>query len=124
MFDGMLLYPSGAIAARYTPPVSAQPDISMQPSLPVTSYEKVQAVETITSTKNIQTLPFGSPDAGHEEAVNAPTTVLQTAAVGAISIPLQSDTVAKTSASGIFHSPWILGLLGVIVIAGGAFILL
>lgn len=126
MFDVMLLYPNSIIATRYIPPMLAQSVITVQPSVATTSYEKVQTVETITSKKNIQTLPFGSPDAGHEKAVNAPTTVLQTAAVGAAVSAVDSEVTPAPNSrvSGFFRSPWTLGLLGVIIVAGGAFILL
>lgn len=99
--SAFLLYPSGEVAAAY-PPVQAA-----QPSPSAVSYEKVQKVEPITSMKaNIQT---------HDEAVVAPAAATELAAAGA-ALP------EKTK--GMFNSPWTLGLLGVIVLAGGAFILL
>ena len=93
-----------------------------QPSVSATSYEKVQAaespavsrVEPITNpTKNIQ---------DNEEAVDAPAVATELAAVGAALLPEPPGNPSRVS--GIFKSPWTLGLLGVIVLAGGAFILL
>lgn len=81
-----------------------------QPSVPATSYTKVQAVKPaspiINQETNIQQ---------NEKAVIAPTTTVEPAVVGA---------VAKSRASGLFSSIWTLGLLGVIVVAGGIFIFL
>jgi hypothetical protein len=106
--SALLLYPSGEIAAAYPAVVAAPQTNSSQQLFPdATSYEQVQAVEQIISTKsNIQ---------AHDEAVEAPTAANELAAVGAVS---------SSRAAGIFNSPWTLGLLGVIVLAGSAFILL
>jgi len=90
-------------ASPQTPP---QP----QPSVPVTSSKKVQAVAPISpiikQTTNIQQ---------NDEAVIAPTTSVEPVVVGA---------VARTHAKNPLYSPWTLGLLGVIVVAGGVFIFL
>ncbi len=101
-----LLYPSGEISAMYpTAPVE-------QPSAQQTSFNTVQTVEQVISKSvNIQ---------AHVEAVLAPTTTVEPAAVGATVAPLQS----KTSTTSVLRSPWTLGLIGVIVVAGGVFILL
>lgn len=118
----MLAYPNGGIAAWYAfspEPIVATTSASTfdtQLSQTVASYEQVQEVEPpavnnvkpIINTKtNIQT---------HEETVGAPTASTELAAVGAM--------MPKTSMSSIFYSPWTLGLLGVIAVAGGIFILL
>lgn len=112
--SAFLLYPSGEIAATY--PVISQ--ASVQPSSSVTSYKQVQTVEQIINTgSNIQT---------HEKAVLAPTAAIELAAVGAAVSPVDSKAtpVPNSRVSGFFRSPWTLGLLGVIIVAGGAFILL
>lgn len=75
-------------------------------------YEKVQAVEPITS-------PKPSLDA-HEEAGFAPAAATDLAAAGA---PLPPP-VSASRAAGLFGSPWAFGLLGVVLLAGGAFIFL
>lgn len=100
-----LLYPSGEVVATYP---SSQ---IKQPSAPVVSYESVQAVEKIISKKaNIQT---------HENtAVSAPAVATELAAVGA-ALPA---TPKKTS--GLFSSPWTLSFIGIVALAGGAFIFL
>ena len=83
-----------------------------QPSVPVTGYKNVQKIDQVTSIKkNIKT---------NEEAIRAPTVTTELVTVGA-NVP---PSVSATRASGIFHSPWTLGLLGVILLAAGAFILL
>ena len=104
-----LLYPSGEVAATY-PETKGAPS-RVQPSSPVTSYQKVQKVEPIISKANA---PI------NEEAVDAPTVVTELAAAGA-ALPAEG---AQTGAVSIFRSPWTLGLLGIIVLAGAAFILL
>lgn len=116
-----LLYPSGEVAATYP----AQPR-------PVTvRYEEVQAVrldeaparqvetpvirkaEPITSTKtNIQ---------AYAEEVNAPAAATELAVAGA---PVAAAAEADTRDWGLFRSPWTLGFLGVVALAGSAFIFL
>lgn len=99
--------------------------VPAQPPPPVTSYKKEQAarpdeaparqVEPITSPKkNIQ---------AHEQAVIAPTATVEPDAVGATLHPVETAPTAPR-ASGPFHSLWTLGFLGVIILAGGAFIFL
>lgn len=87
-------------------------DSAVQPSVQKASYEKVQTVEQITSTT----------EHADDNGVVAPTAA-RTAAVGAVSPPVEQAAPASTRASGLF-SPWALGLLAVILIAGGAFIFL
>lgn len=105
-----LLYPSGEVAAAY-PPASIE-----QPSPITASYKEVQTkTSPIISTKaNIQT---------YEKAVLAPATVTELAAAGA-ALTVSSKTSPQASAFGIFKSPWTLSLLGVIALAGGAFVFL
>lgn len=96
--SAVLLYPSGEVAATYP---------AMQPFVPAASYEKVQKVEQIISANtNIQT---------HDEAVDAPAAATDLAAAGA-ALP------AAPKDDGLFRSPWFLGLIGVIALAGTAFI--
>lgn len=83
-----------------------------QPSEPPASYKEVQKVETVISTK--ATIKI------HEEAVVAPAVATELVTAGA-ALP---TSVPHTRASNIFRSPWALGLLGVIVVAGSAFILI
>lgn len=111
-----LTYPSGVVAATYMPPaVPTAQAAAVQPSVSTTRYESVQTVEKITSTRtNVQS---------HEEAGGAPTVPTELAAVGAALPTLQADTATK-SASRLFRSPWTLGFLSVLALAGGAFILL
>jgi hypothetical protein len=114
-----LLYPNGMIAARYAPPVS----VTEQPPVPIESYIPVREVEPIISQK-AKAEPY-------EEAVPAPAPISQEG-TGAGALSVQNDTLAavgtagaaKTPAAGLFHSVWTLGLLGIMTLAAGAFILL
>ena len=123
-----LLYPNGEVAFAY-PAIAVAvnttvfPSVTEQPFSGAVSYKKIQVVEPITSTQ--------TNSQEYEEAVIAPTAATELAAVGAVLSPLlvgaSTSDVGATPAprfSGIFHSPWTLGLLGVIIAAGGAFILL
>jgi comEA protein len=102
------------------PPVPASP----QPLASTTSYKKIQAVESPTKSKIEPVINTKTNTQTHDDAVDAPTVVTELAAVGAAfptSEPLPSSDARS---SGIFHSIWTLGLLGVIVAAGAVFILL
>lgn len=106
-----LLYPSGEVAAKYPTTVAEQPTVTN------VSYKKVSEVRPDESPAR-QVEPTLSARADvpiHEEAVNAPAAANELAAAGAVSAP---------KLGGIFKSPWTFGLLGVIALAGGAFIFL
>ena len=106
-----LLYPSGEVAASYPETAAMKVETSAQPPAPVVSYKQVQKVEPITSTRtDVQS---------YEETGLAPTAATDLAAVGAALPELSSSP-----ATGVFKSPWTLGLLGVMVTAAAAFILL
>jgi hypothetical protein len=131
--DVAIAYPGGTVVARYPLPTPVASVITApaggdmvvsnaQPFTPQTSFNVVQTVEPIINTEaNIQ---------AHEKAVLAPAATTELAAAGAALLPVSSTSAQKTApatntrASGLFHSPWTFGLLGVIVAAGGAFILL
>ena len=115
-----LLYPSGEVAFVYPPSLPAK-----QPFIPVSSYEKVQAVrleeaparqaEAIISTKtNIQT---------HEEAVAAPAATTELAAAGAALLSNETPHTT-TPVSDLLRSPWTLSFLGIVALAASAFIFL
>lgn len=114
-----LLYPSGEAAATY-PLVQAPVE---QPIVTNVSYEKVQEarldesparqVEKIISKEtNIQT---------DDEEVRAPSAVSAMETAEGAALPTSSTSSRITD---IFKSPWTLGFLGMLVLAGGAFILL
>lgn len=109
-----LLYPSGEVAAVF--PASAVPaPQAVQPPPIAASYTGRQKVEPLIRTQsNIRS---------YEEAVVAPAASTELAAAGA-SLAATDETLAKKAGSGMFSSPWAFGLLGVIAIAGGAFIFL
>lgn len=106
-----LLYPSGEVAASYPETSVRGTETSAQPPASVMSYKQVQKVEPITSTRtDVQS---------YEETGLAPTAATELAAVGA-ALPESSSSPAAS----VFKSPWTLGLLGVMVTAATAFILL
>jgi len=105
-----LLYPSGEVAALFP----AIAPIEEQPSLGTVSYTKVSEVEPIQSARtDIQT---------YEEAVSAPAAATNLAAAGAALSPESPEPTSRLF--GIFKSPWALGFLGLMALAGGAFIFL
>jgi competence ComEA-like helix-hairpin-helix protein len=95
-----------------------EPLITVQPSADVPSYEKVQAVAPPAPKKVEPVTSAVSNIQAHEEAVLAPAEATELAAAGAA---LPSVPASRTA--GLF-SVWTLGLLGVIVVAGGVFILI
>lgn len=116
-----LRYPSGETAATYLAVA-----VGAQPSIPAESYKQMQAVEPpvasrtepIISQKNVQ---------AYEKSVIAPAagsmTELAAGAPFALAAAAASP-VAETSSKGIFSSPWTLGFIGVVALAGAAFIFL
>ncbi len=110
--DAALLYPDGVVAAR-TPHIESAAEVSVQlPELAQGSNE-VQTVESVPST-NIS-------DTAHENtAVSAPRAETEIAALGAALPP----EATSSRISGLLHSPWTLSFLGLMTLAGGAFIFL
>ena len=113
-----LLYPSGEVAATYpavsTPSAGGGSASGGQPSSGAVSYTTVSEVEPIQSARtDIQT---------YEEAVSAPAAATNLAAAGAALSPESPEPTSRLF--GIFKSPWALGFLGLMALAGGAFIFL
>jgi competence ComEA-like helix-hairpin-helix protein len=117
--DIALLYPDGIVAARPTQAAASTTESAQQPSPAPTSYKEVQTARSGTASakpgKKITSATTNSTK--NDIGTIAPTAAAQTAAVGAA-------PAAKKASMGIFKSPWTLSLLGVIAVAGGAFILL
>ncbi len=106
-----LLFPSGEVAARF-PEGAISVAASVQPSAPGMSFNEKQTVEPALSK--------GVSGTAHEiTAVRAPAAATELAAAGA-ALPASSTS----RATGIFKSPWALSFLGVVALAGTAFILL
>jgi competence protein ComEA len=99
-----------SITVGQTSAPQEEPTSTSQPSPVVTSYKKVQTVEPITNPK---------PSVNTHEQINAPAAVTEITVAGA-TLPPQEPTAS--AATGLFHSVWTFGLLGVILVAGGAFI--
>ena len=109
-----LLYPSGEVAATYPAATTiSQTNTISQPSSGAVSYRQVSEVEPILSARTDVQI--------HDDAVSAPAATTELAAAGAASLPQPPPT---SRFGGIFKSPWTLGFLGVLALAGGAFIFL
>ena len=121
-----LLYPSGEVADTYPKALSVShtpiPSEDRQPSVSVMSYKKVQTVEQRTSPITSTSVIIKK----NEEAVLAPAVVVKPTTAGASVITALAETVPATDARspGLFRSPWTFGFLGVMALAGGAFIFL
>lgn len=129
-FDSALAYPTGLIASRYgdivtqttsTPAAVAYEVSTEQPQPPTERYNKVQEVETIYSEE----LSKSNDDI---EAVEAPrempSALSRGAPVAVVSAALPQKEAPEQKGKGIFSSPWTYALIGVVVVAGAAFMLL
>lgn len=104
--SAFLLYPSGEVATTYPSAVPAA-EMPQQPLPAEASYKKVSEVEPTTGAK------ANTP--AHDEAVDAPEATNELAASGA---------APPSRVAEIFKSPWMLGFLSVLALAGSAFIFL
>lgn len=117
-----LLYPSGEVAASY--PL----DTDVQLSSSVTSTNTVQAVDPPVVNKTI--ISGKSNIQKNDEAVIAPAAPTKSVGAAGAALPFAFSTSSEnakattTQSSNIAHSPWTLGFLGVVIAAGGAFVLL
>lgn len=57
------------------------------------------------------------------ETVSAPGTTSELAGPGAL-VPTVSDPATETRTSGMFRSPWTLGFLGIVILAGATLLIL
>ena len=111
-----LLYPSGEVAAVYPAAATVQPP-------PLTArYESVQVVEPPVVSRVEPIISTRTNVPAYAEEVDAPAAATELAAAGAAVPPPASAPPSRLS--GIFKSPWTLGLLGIIALAGSAFIFL
>lgn len=106
--EAALLYPNTLIAARSMPFTEEV----VQPSPETPSSYSVQAVDTTNQTPNSTT---------YDQAVVAPAASNNLAAAGA-PLPTSTSVASVEGAPSPFFSPWIAGLLGILTLAGGAFI--
>ena len=96
-------------------------DAIERPSPPAPSSYNQQTVEPALTTKT-------SKPVHAAKAVNAPRATNTLAVLGAL-VPEASSTSSETNlsdvqTSGIFNSPWTLCFLGIVVLAGGALMIL
>jgi len=111
-YTAWLAYPEGGIASIYPAPT---PNIvAVQPSASVTRSNDKQSVD-VTAPASITNV---SEPVHAVEAVNAPSTTTQLAALGAV---VPTKIAPETS---VLRSPWVLGFLGILVVAGGALLIL
>ena len=114
-----LLYPSGEVAATYPTTVKDPVDIqSAQPISQQASFNVMQTVEPLAVNKVEPVISTREDIQTYDKAVIAPTVATELAAVGAAS------ATPASKLNGMFKSPWTLGLLGVMALAGVAFVLL
>jgi competence protein ComEA len=111
-FDIILLYPDGTLATRTALPMSPVETVAqLSESIPGSTI--VQTVEPAISTS-------ASGTAHENTTVGAPAAVTELAAAGA-ALPVEE---APSRIPGFLKSPWTLSFLGLMTLAGGAFILL
>lgn len=104
--------------------VSAEGAVSEKPSVPPQSSNEKQTV-TREAAPDAKSISVSAP--AHENTtVGAPGTTSQLAAPGALVADALAagETVQQTRASSIFSSPWTLGFLGMLVVAGGVLMIL
>lgn len=120
-----LLYPDGSIAVQYSP--SNTPISSEKPFTPTNSYKEVQTVQKSIQSVIQNTSSFTQATVqSYEELIIAPTSTTQSVDVGA-PFPTSSQKVAGVGTlhiPPIIRSPWTLGLVGVMALAMGAFVLI
>jgi competence ComEA-like helix-hairpin-helix protein len=94
------------------------PTPTKQPTVATTSYRQVQTVEPIISQPtNVQS---------HATTVQAPAASTELDAAGAAFPTMPAATAVSVTApvTHLLHSPWTLGFVGIVILAGGAFIAL
>lgn len=126
-FDLWLAYPDGLEAARFAPP--------LKPSAAATSSQSMQEVAGEGSVTNV------TASVHEATAVEAPAATAKPVAAGAVhetaattapdllanalSADVASAAVVQgNSAKDLLHSPWTLGALGAVVLAGAALMIL
>lgn len=121
-----LLYPSGETAATYPAVVATAPALSAdrQPSIPAQSYKRVQAVEPPVASKTEPIISQKANIQAYEETVIAPAEATKLASAGAALPPDGTASTADVRNFGLFRSPWTLSFIGVMALAGAAFIFL
>ncbi len=119
-FSAVLAYPDGTLAALSAAPVVQADTQVLQPLAPEPGLNEVQTVESVVATTI-------SGTAHDDQAVRAPAAATELAAAGAALPPVPPEATQDTGSrgtNGLLRSPWTLGFLGVVALAGGAFILL
>lgn len=120
-FDTWLAYPNNIVAVRYTPPAPPAEAVA-QPPAPNASSPLVQTV--------VSALTSPSAPAHDPQAIAAPN-AQTAAALGALmpeglasSTPVEPASAHSPLLSGLLHSRWALGAIGVFALLGGAVMIL
>lgn len=120
-FDVSLTYPDGITAARYAP----APKVKLNAG--TTSIKEVRATEA-SNIVSVSSRAYANPRvvAPREPAdtSNSRGALFATSAAPVASSTNVAAVAASGSAAGLLASPWTYGLLGVIAVAGAAFVLL
>lgn len=125
--EAALAYPDGVIAARYPSPVPAVSLADMQLSASTTGSSSEQTAEQLTGhgeASPAQSQRSISNTAHENQAVSAPAAAIGLAAAGAAVPSPDAPNASSSPFAKLFKSHWTLGLLGVMTLAAGAFILL
>ncbi len=119
--EATLTYPDGVLASRYPAALleysgsaTTTSGTAAQPPVAPDGSHKVQAVRYDEVASAFSTV---SPSPHEPEALDAPAAAPTLAAAGA-SVPLPNTS------RGTLHSGWMFGLLGIIALAGGIFMIL
>jgi hypothetical protein len=124
-FSVHLLYPDGLLAAAYgapeVPPATTTAALPVQPVAAAAGSYMMQNKKSAPGITNVT-----APASAHApDAARATTTDIEPAAVVAAFSTTAPEAAAPSAArAGILSSPWTLGFLGVVVLAGAAVMVL
>ncbi|MFA6414366.1 MAG: helix-hairpin-helix domain-containing protein [Candidatus Paceibacterota bacterium] len=118
--EATLVYPDGVIAARSTVPAAATVAAAAQLLEPAARSNEVQTAEEAPPAETISV----SAPAHENTAVGAPTATIELAAVGAALPALEEAPTTTSQIPRFLRSPWTLSFLGLMTLAGSAFIFL
>jgi len=127
-FAVSLTYPSGVLATQFPLlPVDTESIAPTTASVPSTEEKHFTADARYTSQAVESIISRADVSIHANTTVSAPAAAISVAAAGA-ALPVAPDqptsTASSASQSGLLRSPWILGLVGVVALAGGVFIFL
>ncbi len=123
--DAELLFPDGLLAARTHSALVEEGVVQTEVSQTFSATQPFVAASRSNSIQAIEPTPNATPNTqSYDQAVVAPAASSNLAAAGASLSATTTPTASQSQSTNPLRSPWIIGLLGVIVLAGGAFILI